>query len=95
MKWIDLPEKVLLQRSFLVGIVGIVLGALSIINSQLDILNAPMGPLNGVSFFLQLFALGLAVVVMRKRKVNKEHLEKAKVLTLVLAVSLLFFVLSI
>ncbi|MDF2157396.1 hypothetical protein [Algoriphagus sp. CAU 1675] len=95
MKWTNQPEGVLLQRSFLFGITGIVLGTLSILNSNFFFIQAPMGPLNGVALLLQLIGLSLSVLVLRRRKVNKEDLEKAKVMTLILGVSLLFFILSI
>ena len=64
MNWSSLPESVLLQRSFLFGICGILLGTLSLLNTQLRLLDAPMGPLNGVSLLLQFFGLGLAVVAV-------------------------------
>ncbi|MGM0944672.1 MAG: hypothetical protein ACQEW9_05755 [Bacteroidota bacterium] len=95
MKWTNQPEGVLLQRSFLFGITGIVLGTLSLLNSHLLLYQAPMGPLNGVAILLQLIGLSLSVLVLRKRKISKETVEKAKVMTLILAVSLLFFILSI
>ncbi|MBN7812294.1 hypothetical protein J0A68_15175 [Algoriphagus sp. H41] len=95
MKWTDLPEPVLLQRSFLFGITGIILGTLSILNSTWHLVNAPMGPLNGVSFLLQLAALGTAILVLRKRKVEKEHKEKAQMLILIQTVALLFFLFSL
>ncbi|NVK50417.1 MAG: hypothetical protein HWE09_11650 [Cyclobacteriaceae bacterium] len=95
MKWTDLPEGVLLQRSFIFGISGILLGTLSIFNSQFHLVEAPMGPLNGISLLLQMFGLGLSVMVLRKRKVKKEDLEKAKVMTLVLGVALVFFIFSL
>jgi len=95
MKWTDKPNAVLLQRSFLFGITGIILGTLSILNTNLHLLNAPMGPLNGVSMLLQFFGIGLSIMVLRKRKVPKEEQEKAKVMTMVLVVSLLFFILTV
>ncbi|NVJ85868.1 MAG: hypothetical protein HWE15_06155 [Algoriphagus sp.] len=95
MNWTNLPEGVLLQRSFLFGITGIVLGMLSLVNTQLHLLDAPMGPLNGVALLLQMFGLGLSVMVLRKRKVKKEDLEKAKVMTLVIGVALVFFIFSL
>ncbi|MFC3417388.1 hypothetical protein [Algoriphagus hitonicola] len=95
MKWTNQPESVLLQRSFLFGITGIVLGTISLLNSHFIFYQAPMGPLNGVAILLQLIGLSLAVLVLRKRKISTETVEKAKVMTLILAVSLLFFILSI
>ncbi len=95
MKWTDLPSPVLLQRSFLFGITGIILGALSILNSQFHWIQAPMGPLNGVSFLLQLASLGTAILVLRKRNVEKEHMEKAQILIMMQTVALLFFFFSL
>jgi hypothetical protein len=95
MNWSSLPESVLLQRSFLFGICGILLGTLSLLNTQLRLLDAPMGPINGVSLLLQFFGLGLAVMVLRKRKVAVEFKEKAQLMILILAVALLFFIFSL
>jgi uncharacterized membrane protein YsdA (DUF1294 family) len=95
MKWSELPEPVLLQRSFLFGIVGILLGALSLLNSYGQYISAPMGPLNGVSLLLQLAALGTAILVLRKRKVAPEFKEKAQMLILVQTVAILFFIFSL
>lgn len=95
MKWSSLPEPVMLQRSFLFGITGILLGTLSLLNTKLQLLDAPMGPLNGVSLLLQFFGLGLAVMVLRKRKVAAEFKEKAQLMILILAVALLFFIFSL
>jgi hypothetical protein len=95
MKWSELPEPVLLQRSFLFGITGIILGTLSVLNTNLQLIEAPMGPLNGVSFLLQMAGLGTAILVLTKRKVNKEFKEKAQIIIFVLAVALIFFVFSL
>lgn len=95
MKWSDLPEPVLLQRSFLFGITGITLGTLSVLNSTLQYLNLPMGPINGVSLFLQFAGLGTAILVLRKRKLAQEFKEKAQILILVQTVALLFFLFSL
>ena len=95
MKWSDLHEPVLLQRSFLFGITGIILGALSVLNSNMSYVAAPMGPLNGVSIFLQFAGLGTAILVLRKRKVAQEFKEKAQILILVQTVALLFFLFSL
>ena len=95
MKWSELPEPVLLQRSFLFGITGITLGALSVLNSNLQYINAPMGPLNGVSLLLQFAGLGTAILVLRKRKIAQEFKEKSQILILVQTVALLFFLFSL
>lgn len=95
MKWSELPEAVLLQRSFLFGITGIILGVLSILNAQLQLLEAPMGPLNGLSLLLQFFGLGAAVLVLKKRKLAQEFKEKSQMMIIILTVALLFFIFSL
>jgi len=95
MKWTDHSEKTLLQRSFLFGITGIVLGMLSLLNTYFQVLEAPMDPLNGVGIALQFVGLSLAVLVIRKRKLTPEIKEKAKKMILVLSVGLLFFLLTL
>lgn len=95
MKWTNHSEKILLQRSFLLGITGIILGTLAILNTNILHYQAPMGPINGASLLLQLMGLSLAVLVLRKRKISQENKEKAQKMVLVLGVALLFFVLSI
>lgn len=95
MKWTDQPEGVLLQRSFLFGITGIVLGTLSLLNTNFQVVQAPMGPLNGVSLLLQILGLSLAVLVLRRKKLATEDKQKAQKMVLVLGVALLFFILSL
>lgn len=95
MKWTDQPEGVLLQRSFLFGITGIVLGTLSLLNTNFQFVQAPMGPLNGVSLLLQFLGLSLAVLVLRRKKMTPEDKQKAQKMVLILGVSLLFFILSL
>ena len=95
MKWTDQPEPVLLQRAFLFGITGIILGTLSILNSIYHLLKAPMGPLNGASLLLQIIGLSLAVLVLKKRKLAQEYKEKSQLMILILAVALLFFIFSL
>ncbi|PZX48695.1 hypothetical protein [Algoriphagus chordae] len=95
MKWTDHSDKTLLQRSFLFGITGIVLCMLSLLNSYFHVLDAPMGPLNGVGYALQLVGLSLAVLVIRKRKLSPEIKVRAQKMIVILAVGLLFFILSL
>lgn len=95
MKWTNHPPKILLQRSFLFGFTGIVLSVLALLNTQLQIVQAPMGPLNGVGLALQLVGLSLSVLVIRQRKLAPEIKEKAQKMILVLAVGLLFFILTL
>lgn len=94
MKWTEHPPKILLQRSFLFGITGIVLCVLAFLNNQFQVLEAPMGPLNGVGMALQLVGLSLSVLVIRQRKLDPETKTKAQKMILVLAVGLLFFILA-
>lgn len=91
MNWMNKDEGLLLQRSFLFGITGIFLCLLALVNVNLDLLKAPMGPLNGVGIALQFFGLSIAVLVMRKRKISNKTKEKAKKMILVLGVALIFF----
>lgn len=95
MKWSELPEPVLLQRSFLFGLTGIILGVLSILNTTWHLVQASMGPLNGVSFLLQFMGLGLSIIVLRRRKVAQEYKEKSQMMILILGVALLFFIFSL
>jgi hypothetical protein len=95
MKWTNHPNNVLLERSFLFGIVGIILGTLAIVNIKFHLLDVPMGPINGVSLGLQLVAISLAVLVLRKRKVETDLKVKAQKMIIVLAAAFLFFILSI
>lgn len=95
MKWTNQPNNVLLERSFLFGIVGILLGTLSIVNIKFHFYDAPMGPLNGVSLALQLVAISLAVLVLRRRKIESDLKVKAQKMIVVLAAAFLFFILSI
>lgn len=95
MKWTEHPTGVLLQRSFLFGITGVVLGALALLNINLKWMEAPMGPLNGVSILLQFIGLSIAVLVLRKKKLSPEDKQKSQKMVLVLGVALLFFILSL
>lgn len=88
-------EDLLLQRSFLFGATGIILCLLALANTYYQVLEAPMGPLNGVGIALQFFGLSIAVLVLRKRKITEAVKEKSKKMILVLGVALLFFFLVI
>ena len=50
-----------------------------------------MGPITGVGIALQLFGLSIAVLVLRKKKIQETTKDKAKKMVLVLAVSLIYF----
>ena len=93
MKWTNHSPKILLQRSFLFGITGFVLCVLALLNTQYQVLHAPMGPLNGTGIALQLVGLSLAVLVIRQAKLPPELKEKAQKMLVVLGVGLLFFIL--
>ncbi len=84
-------EKLLLQRSFLFGVTGILLCSLALANSYFEFLDAPMGPLNGVGVALQFFGLSIAVLTLRKRKIQEETKDKSKQMIMILSVALLFF----
>lgn len=88
-------EDLLLQRSFLFGATGIVLCLLALANTYYQVLEAPMGPLNGVGIALQFFGLSIAVLVLRKRKITETVKDKSKKMILVLGVALFFFFLVI
>ena len=53
-----------------------------------------MGLFTGVGIGLQLLGLSLAVLVLRRKKISDPQKDKAKKMTLILAVSLLFFMLA-
>ncbi len=91
MNWMEKDEGLLLQRSYLFGITGIVLCLLALINGIYGVIQAPMGPLNGVGIALQLFGLSIAALVLRKKKIKENTKDKAKKMVLVLAVALLYF----
>ncbi|MDN3205673.1 hypothetical protein [Algoriphagus sediminis] len=95
MKWMELPEGTLLNRIFLFGITGIVLGVISLINQNYPFFEGPMGPLNGVSIGLQLVALSIAVLLLRKRKISDSAKNKAQKMTVVLGAAALFFIFSL
>ncbi|MFC4874479.1 hypothetical protein [Negadavirga shengliensis] len=92
MKWTHINEESLLQRSFTLGLIGILCSLFPIIYFNI-------GPgtfaysnlLNGLGIAAQLLAMSMAVLVLRRRKIKEETKEKAKKMVLVLAVALLFF----
>lgn len=96
MKYFEKDENTLLQRSFIIGLVGIVLCLISLYQSYYPFIALQVTTiLNGLGLAAQLFAMSIAVLVMRKRKINEEAKEKAKKMMLILAVSLLFFFLAV
>lgn len=95
MSWSDKDNGLLLKRSFLFGITGIVLCSIPLVNSYFQLVHLPMVPIQGVGLLLQMFGLSIAVMVLRKRKNPEEIQDKAKKMILVLAVALVFFVMTI
>lgn len=94
MKWTQIGEDILLKRSFLLGIAGILccLAPIVYLNVYQDFM--PYGNvLNGLGLGTQLLGLSLAVLVLRRRKIDPTIKEKSKKMVLVLSVALLFFIL--
>lgn len=92
MKWTTMNEKKLLGRAFLFGLAGILLSLTPLLIYNVSpTMDFYSGWLSGLGIGCQLLAMSLAVLVLRKRKISKEIQQKAKQMTLVLAVSLLFF----
>lgn len=81
----------LLKRSFLFGITGIIVCLLPLFNSYFNILSLPLGPINGIGIALQLFGLSIAVLVLRRRKLEEVLKDRAKKMILILAVALVYF----
>ncbi len=95
MNWTDIPDANLLRRSFLMGMAGIIFGMVSLINQNFYLFGGSMGPLNGASIGLQLLGLSMAVLLIRRRKVDKSLKEKAQKMIVVLGASILFFIISL
>jgi amino acid transporter len=96
MKYFEKNEDTLLQRSFAIGLVGILLCLVVLYqNYSPFVATGIITVVNGLGLGAQLFAMSIAVLVMRKRKIKEETKEKAKKMTLVLAVSLIFFFLAV
>ncbi|MEX2569101.1 MAG: hypothetical protein WD431_24370 [Cyclobacteriaceae bacterium] len=94
MKWTQIDEKRLLNRSFILGIFGILCCLIPIIYFNFNLKTMPYGGfLNGLGLGAQLLGLSLAVLVLRKRKIDTVIKEKSKKMVLVLSVALLFFIL--
>ncbi|WP_460545436.1 hypothetical protein, partial [Echinicola sediminis] len=78
------PGKVL-QRSFIIGIIGILLCLIPMFNHVKPFAKPDkIFFLNGFGLGAQLLALSMAVLVMRKRKIPHEIKEKAKRMIIVL-----------
>jgi membrane-bound ClpP family serine protease len=91
MSWEEKNEELLLKRSFLFGITGIIISLIPLFNQYFEWLNIPMAPINGVGLVLQFFAISIAIMVLRKRKITEQTKDKAKKMILVLGVALIFF----
>lgn len=92
MKWTQINEESLIQRSFTLGLIGILFSLFPIIYINFSHEPFPYTSfINGLGIATQLLALSMAVLVLRRRKVKAETKEKAKKMILVLAVALLFF----
>lgn len=89
--WMEKDPGMLLKRSFLFGITGIVLCLVTVFNNYFEILSLPHGPINGIGIALQLFGMSISVLVLRRRKLEEELKDKAKKMILVLAVALIYF----
>ena len=92
MNWTTQNEKKTLDRAFLLGVIGIIVAVIPLLAIGLNFnLIVYPGWFNGLGIAAQLVAMSLSVLLIRQRKVAKETQQKAKQMTLVLAVSLLFF----
>lgn len=84
----------LLKLSFQSGMAGIFFGLIPlVVKALLQPTMAYAGWFSGLAIGLQLLGLSLAVLVLRRKKISAPQKEKAKKMTLILAVSLLFFML--
>lgn len=84
----------LLKLSFQSGMAGILFGLIPlVVKALLQPTMAYAGWFSGLAISLQLLGLSLAVLVLRRKKISAPQKEKAKKMTLILAVSLLFFML--
>lgn len=94
MKWTSISEEKLLAKSFWISLIGILLTATPLALRTFDVLlNVNMGWFNGPGIALQLLALSLAVLVIRRRKISHEIQGKAKQMTAIQTLIVLLFVL--
>ncbi|MGY6744595.1 MAG: hypothetical protein ACXIUQ_17775 [Cecembia sp.] len=89
--WMEKDPEMLLKRSFLFGITGIIICLIPLINNYFQFLPFSHGPINGTGIALQFFGLSIAVLVLRRRKLEEKLKDKAKKMILVLAVALIYF----
>ncbi|MBS9524907.1 hypothetical protein KI659_12885 [Litoribacter alkaliphilus] len=96
MRYFDKNETLLLKRSFAIGLVGIVLCLVPLYQNYSPFAsNNLINIVHGVGLAAQMFALSIAVLVLRKRKIETSVKEKAQKMTLILAVSIMFFILAV
>ncbi len=92
MNWMKKDEEKLLKKSFYFGLVGIIAGLLPLFDRYLSFMeNDYFHWLTGIGIGMQLFALSIAVLVLRKRKISPESKGRAQRMTIALTVSLIFF----
>lgn len=89
--WMEKDENMLLKRSFIFGVTGIIICLIPLYNNYFHFIEHSLGALNGIGIALQFFGLSIAVLVLRKRKIAEEVKDKAKKMVLVLGVALVFF----
>jgi hypothetical protein len=85
----------LLKKSFLTGMAGILCAIVPLVIKALIMPSIAYESLfTGAGIGLQLWGLSLAVLVLRQRRLSVEQKEKARKMTLVLTVALIFFILA-
>jgi uncharacterized membrane protein YoaT (DUF817 family) len=92
MSWMEKEEEKLLQKAFFFGIGGIIACLLPLFNRYLYFMeNNYIHMLTGIGIGAQFFALSIAVLVIRKRKITHESKARAQRMAIALTVSLIFF----
>src|SRR5690606_28680004 len=92
MSWMEKDENMLLQRSFIFGMIGILFCMVPLCNRSFHFWDwANINVLTGIGIGVQLFALSIAVLVIRKRKISHEIKNKAQRMAIALTVALMFF----
>ncbi|AGA80832.1 hypothetical protein [Echinicola vietnamensis] len=95
MSWMNSDPSKLLQQCFLIGMIGIILCIVPLANMALAVFDPQkLVFLNGFGLLAQLFALSIAVYVLRMRKIPEEPKNKAKSMIIVLGAALVFFMLQ-
>lgn len=92
MSWRKKDEENLLKKAFFFGMGGIIACLLPFLNRQLLFTeNEYIHLLTGIGIGVQLFALSIAVLVLRKPKISHETKSKGQRMVIALAFSLIFF----